>query len=547
MAAKSKIEDILRGFSEICKYEPIRNEFGITIERLSNKLNQPCVLAIAGRVKAGKSSFLNALLGVDLAKVGDTETTATINFFKYGKPKDPTKPIKVIWDSGNETFEDKGFMDSLQGRDEATLKKAHGIKCLEYYFEHDILKEITLVDTPGTDAIVGDDDNAHEERTRGFFKMLRDKHSRQTEEFTHSADAVIYLVGPVPTKAGQNFLNEFQSAAGQSSAINSIGVLAKVDINETLTSKRKEQAEYVASGLKEQLATVIPVSAGLWMVLERFKNHMQEFYDTIKDIPESAFEYFMESEEFYFENDADLLAEVYDGTNKSPLTLKQRQSIKKEIPWSIFRTISNCFYKNASFEEAMTELYDIAGIENVKSILNRTFFKRKRIIQEYNILTGLRPILYSIKNRIIPDLSEQNLLKRDVYSYIDKCPDSRIKKMLKKSVNSLFLTKEEYDNLALSVGKLEREIENVILELGSADKDFEILRLLEKDREAFRQEQYEELCVLFGLYNGDLPTDNRQRLQEWNLIANCAYNRSVQQIAEHAVSKYSDLINNKNK
>lgn len=541
--AESNINDILRGFTELCRYEPIRNEFGIAIERLSNKLGQPCVLAIAGRVKAGKSSFLNALLGVNLAKVGDTETTATINFFKYGKPQDPSKPIKVIWDSGNETFEDKRFMDSLQGRDEATLKKAHGIKCLEYYLEDEILKEVTLVDTPGTDAVVGENDNAHEERTRGFFKMLREKHSQQTEEYTHSADAVIYLVGPVPTKAGQNFLKEFQNTVGQSSAINSIGVLAKVDISEKLTSIRKEQAQYVAAGLKEQLATVIPVSAGLWMSLQQHKKDLPALYSVLREIPQTAFEYLMESEECYLEDDVDLLAAIYEDTGKSPLPLQQRKALKGDMFWSIFRTISNSLYKNDTFEEAVAELRDIAGIENVKNVLDQTFFSRTKIIREYNILLNLKPILYSIKNRIIPDLQERNLLKKDVYGYINRCSDERVKNILSRSVATLFLTKEQCEGIVYTIQKLEVKIENAILALESADKDFEILRLLEKERGLFESEQYDELCVLFGLYKGDLPADFQLRLQTWNLMVNCAYNRTVQQIAEHAVLKYSLLIN----
>ena len=49
------------------------------IEHLATRGHQTCVVAVVGRVKAGKSTFINALLGEDLAKVGPTETTATIN------------------------------------------------------------------------------------------------------------------------------------------------------------------------------------------------------------------------------------------------------------------------------------------------------------------------------------------------------------------------------------------------------------------------------------------------------------------------------------
>ena len=39
------------------------------------------MVAVAGRVKVGKGTFVNALLGEGLAKVGTAETATTINYF----------------------------------------------------------------------------------------------------------------------------------------------------------------------------------------------------------------------------------------------------------------------------------------------------------------------------------------------------------------------------------------------------------------------------------------------------------------------------------
>ena len=94
------------------------------------------VLAVAGRVKAGKSSFINAFLGQDLALVGVTETTATINYFRYGRVPDPAKPVKCVWDTGVETWEDQAFLDSLQGNTIDVLKKATGINHLEFFLDN---------------------------------------------------------------------------------------------------------------------------------------------------------------------------------------------------------------------------------------------------------------------------------------------------------------------------------------------------------------------------------------------------------------------------
>src|ERR1700731_4064962 len=93
------------------------------MERLAQQVDQPCVVAVVGRVKAGKSTFINALLGEDLAKVGASETTATINYFRHGRPN-PERPVRCVWRNGQSTEETPTFLDSLQGNDAETLRRA---------------------------------------------------------------------------------------------------------------------------------------------------------------------------------------------------------------------------------------------------------------------------------------------------------------------------------------------------------------------------------------------------------------------------------------
>jgi len=68
---------ILQKVIAFLKDSPWKNEYLPTVEHLDTHLEDQCVLAIGGRVKAGKSSLINALLSEDLAKVGITATTAT--------------------------------------------------------------------------------------------------------------------------------------------------------------------------------------------------------------------------------------------------------------------------------------------------------------------------------------------------------------------------------------------------------------------------------------------------------------------------------------
>jgi len=163
------------------------------MQRLAAQVDEPCVLAVVGRAKAGKSTFINALLGDDLAKVGVTETTATINFFRYGNPLDPARPIRCHWRGGRNEDVNQEFLDSLQGNDSDMLRRAAGIEYLEYLLPNPVLRDITLVDTPGTEAVVDE----HQNRTAEFLNLqrqMRERHNQETESRASRADAVIYLI-----------------------------------------------------------------------------------------------------------------------------------------------------------------------------------------------------------------------------------------------------------------------------------------------------------------------------------------------------------------
>ena len=91
-------------------------ELAAALERLAGQVDQPCVLAVVGRMKAGKSTFVNALLGEDVAKVGTTETTATINRFRYGNPADPERPVRCRWRGGRDEDVSRAFPGRLAGQ-----------------------------------------------------------------------------------------------------------------------------------------------------------------------------------------------------------------------------------------------------------------------------------------------------------------------------------------------------------------------------------------------------------------------------------------------
>lgn len=95
------------------------------------QLDQLFLLVIAGEFNSGKSSFINALLGEAVLPEGVTPTTDRINLLRWG-PEVTERALEPY-----------------------LLERTHPA---------DVLRELNIVDTPGTNAVV----RRHEELTRDF-------------------------------------------------------------------------------------------------------------------------------------------------------------------------------------------------------------------------------------------------------------------------------------------------------------------------------------------------------------------------------------------
>lgn len=505
---------------------PLGREHLELLSGLKVSLHQPCELAIAGKVKAGKSSFLNVLIGEDLAKVGDLETTATINRFCYGKPEFPDRPVKVVWDDGKITFETLDFMNDLQGHDSDTLKIASQIDYLEYRIEHPMLRELTIVDTPGTGAVVDE----HQDIAEIYFN-LREKHKQQTRVCTSQADAVIYLMGAVPNVRDQAFLDDFKKNTEDGMPLNAIGVLSKVDIDSKLLADRKNQAQYLEDCLKEQLSAVIPVSAGLYKAIQDKKHLFEEWQNELHSIPLATFEKMLKAELLF-------MLPAY-----SDIPLEKRREMKKGIHWSIFRTIMKALHNTQTVEEAEAELLGIANIEKVRKTIENYFFRRSKLITCSRVLAELYSICMKVQTLGLYKLRE-NAAKFARWERFARQYGTHEANGLADYLKSQYLTTSEIDKLEKELtSKLKSAIENLQRDIRQVDMDFQALSTIQTNRNLFTEEEQEELNTLFGMYTKDRLSKDAisDRLEFWRgeiVFVNSAVKR---QIINSVIDKYTHL------
>jgi len=195
------------------------------------RLARPLTIAIMGEFSAGKSTFVNALLGQTVAPMGVLPTTSTINVFRRGL----TGGARVHYRDGRiATLAAADVEPFLHGLDAA---EAARIRHVEIERTGGRVGEASVVDTPGLNAL----DAFHEQVAR---------------EFLDEADAVVWLFSATrsgaATEAGM--LQSLRAGGRQV-----LGVLNKVD---TLDEAEKhELAQYLRKQLGEVLVEVVPVCA----------------------------------------------------------------------------------------------------------------------------------------------------------------------------------------------------------------------------------------------------------------------------------------------
>lgn len=543
---EDKTLQILERSSEIIKELPHSASWLEEVNKLKLQVHKPCVLAIGGRVKAGKSTFLNTLLGENLAMVGETETTATINRFVYGTPADPSKPIKVVYKNGTEEFVARSFMDSLQNNDSQMATKRKAILYFEHTLPHPILKDIILVDTPGTDAVVADHEDAAKQ---AFFdtaedKSLRAEHDAQTKDLVAKADAVIYLVGAVANSSNQQFLDNFKQACDGSSALNAIGVISRIDEEEQLLLNSAEQARYVAQSLREQVSNVMPVSACLYSTLKNYSNQFDSWKKWLSTIPEEVFDRYLIGSEGGWNGRYDsALCKKYPNLISADI----RNRMKGDIPWGVFRAIAKRLY-TCSVEQAVVELYQLANFDEVKRTLQEQFFNRSKAIRCTVLLNKLSKLLMQIRHEALTDMEKRTFKAVDwrklITTYIAPKNSVAANEII-EFINENIKTQEDIARIEQTIIQdLVRPLEMLVLEIQSLNLDYKMLKQVQLFKERFSEENYQELCELFGMY-GEKPTKtqdekiNRQMFWQGKSIRYA--DPQMRDIASYAAASYGKL------
>lgn len=212
-------------FAERTNISPVRNylniksnkkniffEYEEELNDISNILNgvtqnhlTPLKVVVMGEVKAGKSTFINSLIGKQVTYTNVLEATSAILEISYGE-KDV---IKIIFSDGSEkeieSMSEFNELMDLKRNDQEYFSKIVNIKIQT---ETQNLKKITLVDTPGLGTIT-------------------EVNEMRTNDYINNSDVIIWILNG--NHLGQNSINEKVEEIAENIGKPIIGVVNRID------------------------------------------------------------------------------------------------------------------------------------------------------------------------------------------------------------------------------------------------------------------------------------------------------------------------------
>lgn len=333
------------------------------------RLDGPLRVAIAGKVKAGKSTLLNALVGEPLAPTDTGECTKIVTWYRNGHtyevllhPRDGSAPSQARF------HRDEGAIEvDLGGRTASEIDR------IEVTWPTQGLKAITLVDTPGVDSL-------SEGVAERAFEFL------DPEDADTPADAVLYLMKHIHA-SDLRLLEAFHDdSVASPNPINAVAVLSRADEIgagrlDSMASARRIANRYGDDRRLRRLAQIVVPVAGL--LAETAATLTQAEFAMLRalsQVPTKELQPVMLS--------ADRFVEARPET---PLTSMERAALLQRFGLFGLR-LSMALLRRGVCQtsvELADELTQRSGLTDLQTILTTLFVDRSDVLKARSALLGV--------------------------------------------------------------------------------------------------------------------------------------------------------------
>ncbi len=350
------------------------------------RLSEPIRVAIAGRVKAGKSTLLNALVGERLAPTDAGECTKIVTWYRYGL----TYGVVAVFTGGARlpvpfTRERDQLVLNVGGLDVERIER------LEVTWPSERLRRLTLVDTPG---LAGHDEAS----------ALRTSRVLGLDAGRSEVDAVIYLMRHAHRLDAQ-FLDAFSDRSLASpSPVNAVAVLSRADEigagrPDAIDSATAVAERYRADPRIRQLcASVVPVAGLIAETGRTLLESEGRALRTIAALPDGEREHMSTSVDRFTEPD------------RSPVDVGVRRDLLLRLGMFGVRLGLDVMGRaDATSGELARALVDASQIDRLADVVEEQFGRRSELLKARSALINLKALVAAL-----PDSADVNELRQEV-------------------------------------------------------------------------------------------------------------------------------------
>lgn len=354
------------------------------------RLHEPLRVAVAGKVKAGKSTLVNALVGDELAPTDEGECTRIVTWYRHGI----TYRVRLTPRSGPPRqvpfTRDAGAIEVNLGS-----YAADEIDNLTVEWPVPALSRMTLIDTPGIGSL------STETSARSLAFLTPD------DEQTTPSDAVVYLVRHLHA-TDVAFLHAFhEEEYAQPSPVNCVAVLSRADEVAAGRLDGMESATRIARRysadprLRRLVQTVVPV-AGL---LAQAGTNLRELeFRRLRMLAEADADevelLLLSADRFMSSSDVVALA-----PNERRLLLERFGVFGVRLAVDLLRNGDRRGVPVQTASQLAGELVNRSGIDTLRSVLLTQFSERRDTLKARSALLAVQRLLAVAPTTRSPELS----------------------------------------------------------------------------------------------------------------------------------------------
>jgi hypothetical protein len=333
------------------------------------RLDGPLRIAVAGKVKAGKSTLLNALVGEQIAPADAGECTKVVTWYRAGRQPRITLfprhggPVGLAVDR-----RDGALVIDLAGT------PVDDVDHLEVDWPTPSLRVASLIDTPGIASMSS-------EVGKRALRFLDPEDERPTE-----ADAVVYLMRHLHA-ADAEFLEAFRDqGVSQSAGVNAVAVISRADeigggrVDAMVSARavaRRYRTEPVLRGLAQNVVAV----AGLLAETARTLRHTEfAALAALAAVPREDLEAALLTADRFLRPDSDIAGLAADDRAR---LLRRFGVFGLRLGTVLIR--QGC----ASPAALAAELLDRSGLHDLQQALDAQFVQRRDVLKARSALLAV--------------------------------------------------------------------------------------------------------------------------------------------------------------